>query len=375
MPMRRAIAFALVGAVFASTYVFKASRRMPDFFVYWQLGGRAAHAESIYRTADGEYQFKYFPEFAPLVIPIGLLPLPVAKAVWYSALVGALFALMRLAVLVLPDVHRTPVAIVTVLLIGLGKSYVEELVLGQINLLLTLLVVTIILMIKRGRDAVAGLLLALAIIVKPYALILALWLLLRRRTRAIVAALAGVIAGFLLLAVVYGLSGAAALHVGWWRTVRDTTVGTLMHPQNVSLAGMYAKWFGATSTAAWLTAATTVALLGLATFLLLSGRDVAAPDGLEVALLIALTPLISPQGWDYVFVVYTPAVAYVVNYADGLPRSVRWLTMMAIAAMGLTLFDLLGRRLYYTLVMNSIPTVGALVVIGSLALLRYRKVA
>ncbi|HZT77561.1 MAG TPA: glycosyltransferase family 87 protein [Vicinamibacterales bacterium] len=373
--MRRAIGLALLAAAFVSIYVGKASRRMPDFFVYWQVGARAAHAEPIYRVSDGEYQFKYFPEFAPLAIPIGALPLRVAKVVWYAGLVAAFLAVLRLALRVLPERRKPAALLVTILIVGLGKSYAEELVLGQINLLLTLIVLCTILALARGRDILAGLLIALAVVVKPYALILTPWLLVRGRFRAIAAAIGGGVAAFLLLAAVYGPRAAVALHVAWWRTVRDTTVGTLMHPENVSLAGMYGKWFGATPTAAWLTAATALALLLAAAIVMFARRGVAQPDGLELGLLIALTPLLSPQGWDYVLVVFTPAVAYVVNYADALPRPVRWLTALGIAAVGLTLYDLLGRRLFYLLIMNSVTTLGALVIVGSLVLLRLRKAA
>ena len=67
------------------------------------------------------------------------------------------------------------------------------------------------------------------------------------------------------------------------------------------------------------------------------------PDGLEAALLIAMTPLLSPQGWDYVLVVCTPAVVCLANYNDRLPRALRLLSVVAVAAIGLTLFDLVGR--------------------------------
>ena len=38
------------------------------------------------------------------------------------------------------------------------------------------------------------------------------------------------------------------------------------------------------------------------------------PEGLEGALLLTLMPLLSPQGWDYVFLLSTPAIVFLVNY-------------------------------------------------------------
>jgi hypothetical protein len=365
----------VLAAAAACVFVFKASHRMPDFEVYWRAGARAAHAEPLYRVADGEYQFKYFPAFAMLAIPIGVLPLPAAKMVWFIASVGALVALLWLSVRALPERRKTAGLLVLVLIAGLGRYYAQELVLGQINLWFTLVIITTMLAFKRGREARGGFLVVLAIVVKPYALILVPWLAARRQKRSIVAALVGAGAACLLPAGVYGFTGAAALHLEWWRTVRDTTAGTLTHPDNISLAGMYTKWFGATPVAAWLAIATAALLLAAGTVAFVYRRGVARPDGLEIALLAAMTPVLSPQGWGYVAVVSTPAIGYLTNYEDRLPKPLRWLMFLAIAAIGLTLFDLLGRRLYYILVRNSITTLGILVVIASLLILRLKKTA
>ena len=45
-----------------------------------------------------------------------------------------------------------------------------------------------------------------------------------------------------------------------------------------------------------------------------------APDTLEASLLLLLIPLLSPQGWDYVFLIGTPAVMLLINELPSLPR-------------------------------------------------------
>jgi hypothetical protein len=373
--IRRVALVCLIVAAGASLVTFKASRKMPDFEVYWRAGARAAHAEPLYRVADGEYQFKYFPASAVLAIPIGALPLPVARGVWFAALLGALIAVLWLSVRTLPE-RRKPVGVLlAVLIVGLGKYYAKELVIGQIDLLLVLVVISVMLALKAGHETRAGWLVALAVMVKPYALILVPWLVARGRTQSVVTVAPAMAVAFLLPAPTYGLAGSVALHMDWWRTVSATTVGTLTHPDNVSLAAMYTKWFGATATAHTFAVVTTIALLGVAAAVFLGRRSVPQPDGLEAGLLIALTPLLSPQGWDYVLVVCTPAVVCLANYIDRLPRALRLLSAVAIAAIGLTLFDLVGRTVYYALIRMSVITLGVLVVIALLGVLRVRKVA
>src|SRR5690606_16561849 len=105
------------------------------------------------------------------------------------------------------------------------------------------------------------------------------------------------------------------------------------------------------------------------------GRGVAHPEVLEGALLLTLIPLISPQGWDYVFLIATPAVALFANYDDRLPAAVRWTTWAAVATIGLSLFDLMGRERYAAFMSWSVITLCFLVLVGALVTLRARRIA
>jgi hypothetical protein len=65
----------------------------------------------------------------------------------------------------------------------------------------------------------------------------------------------------------------------------------------------------------------------------------------------------------------------VVNDEDRLPQPLRALTIVALAAIGLVIFDLVGRAAYYTLMRLSFVTVCFFVVIAAMTALRLRKVA
>jgi hypothetical protein len=356
-------------------FVAKASRRMPDFEVYWRAGARAAAAEPLYRPSDEDYQLKYFPAFAIAAIPLGLLPLDTAKAVWFALSAAALAVLLPLSVTLLPH-RRQPIwLLIGVLLIGLGKYYAEDLVLGQINTLVALVAALALLALSRGREAVGGLLVALAIVLKPYALILAPWIAARRQRPSIVALGVGLLVAGVLPAFIYGLDGTVGLYRDWWRTVTTTTDGTLLHSDNVSLASLWAKRLGIGAAATSLATMSSIALLIAAAVVFLRRTGVERPEGAEAALLLAITPLISPQGWDYVLVLGTMTLLYIVNDFDQLPRAVQALTVGAIAAVGLTLYDLLGRRPIYALLDLSVITIGMVALIGVLCTLRMRKLA
>jgi hypothetical protein len=284
-------------------------------------------------------------------------------------------ALPWLARRALPDQRMPGWWLVGVLLVGLGKYHAEDLVLGQINILLTLVVVGAIVAFNGGRDALGGGLVAVAVVIKPYALILLPWLVARREPRALAGAAAVSTVAMLLTVADYGVSGTVLLHREWWATVTTTTADTLTHSDNVSVAAMFTRWIGAGAAASWLATGAGVLLLASAVAVFLRRRGVPRPDGLEAALLLALTPPISPQGWDYVLVVSTPALIWLANYHDQLPPVMRWLTAGAVAITLLTLYDLLGRSLLYALLNLSVITVAVFVVIGALYTLRVRRAA
>jgi hypothetical protein len=124
-----------------------------------------------------------------------------------------------------------------------------------------------------------------------------------------------------------------------------------------------------------LAAATSAAVLGAAVAVFVRRSAVSFPEGLEGALLLTCIPLLSPQGWDYVFLVSTPAVLFIVNYADRLPATMRTVTILALGIIGLSLYDVMGRAAYAAFMAWSIVTVCYFVVIAALCTLRLRRIA
>jgi hypothetical protein len=310
-----------------------------------------------------------------LAIPIGLLPLPAAEGVWFATSVGLLVALVTMAVR-LPVERRRPLRwLVIFTVIACAKFYAHELVLGQVNILFAVVAVGTLLAMKTGREAAAGALVPLAIVIKPYAVLFLPWLAARGRLASIGAAGAGFAAVLLLPAVVYGWDGNVTLHREWWRTVTETTAPNLSVYDNVSLAAMFFRWVGPGQLSARLAYGAGVVLLAVAALVFARRRGVGFPEGVEGALLLTLMPLLSPQGWDYVFLIATPAIVFIANYENLLPPAMRLLTLAAVATIAFSLFDLMGRTAYYAFMRLSFISVCFVVVIAALATLRLRKIA
>jgi hypothetical protein len=374
----RLTATLLIAAVvmaLAFLFVGKVSRKMPDFEVYWTAANRARQAEPLYRAEDGHYQFKYLPAFAVLTIPLGAFSLGTAKAIWFVASVALLTLLIISSVRLMPERRRPTPILVTLTLLVMAKFYGHELVLGQMNALFGVIAAAAALAAVSGREAITGVLMALAIAVKPYAVIFLPWVVARRRFASIAAAVVGCALIFAIPCVVYGVHGTIELHRNWWSTVTASTAPNLTNADNVSIAAMWAKWMGAGRLATNLTAVTSAGALAVAIFVFVRRSGVRAPEALECAVLLTLIPLLSPQGWDYVFLISTPAIMLLVNYDDTLPRTPRILTRVALVAIGLSVYDVMGRAAYGTFMSLSIITVCYFIVVSALCVLRARAIA
>jgi hypothetical protein len=275
----------------------------------------------------------------------------------------------------LPERRRSERVLIWLTLLFMAKFYAHELLLGQTNLLLGALLVAALLAVQIDLPRVAGVLIALAAFIKPYALLLLPWLVVSHGLAAGAVSVAVLGAGLLVPALVYGWSGNLALLSGWYTTVTTSTAPNLLGADNISLAAMWAKWIGPGPTAAGLAAFSAAAALALAAVAWRRRDRVAEGSYLEFALLMLLIPLLSPQGWDYVLLLATPAVVCLLDRWPELSRPWQAFSLAALGVMGLTIFDLMGRTLYSRFMALSIVTVCAIGVAVSLAHLRRKALA
>jgi hypothetical protein len=374
--VRTRLLLAVLAAVsLVALFTTRVSRKMPDFEVYWTAGSRAISAEPLYRAEDGHFQFKYLPAFAVIAAPLALVPMNAAKAFWFATSAVLILVLLGLSVQALPEPKRPIVLLLVLTFLGMAKFYAHELVLGQVNLLFAVLVVLAVVEMRRGREWTAGLLIALAIVVKPYAALFVPWLALRPNRTALAAMAAGLIAALLLPAVMYGWTGNLRLLSEWWHTVTSSTAPNLTNQDNVSLAAMFTKWLGPQPGATTLALLFGFMLLTLTAVAVAGRRGIREPDALEASLLLMLIPLLSPQGWDYVFLISTPAVMLLINELPSLPRNLRIATIASIAIAALSIYDLMGREAYGMFMALSAITICFVVEVAALITLRFRRIA
>jgi hypothetical protein len=217
MNRRRLFAATMLLAVALGAYPLRVSRNMRDFEVWWTAAIRAAAAQPLYRTDDGHYQFKYLPAFAVLAMPLGVVPLPVAKPVWFFISVALIVALIAFSIRLLPEQRRPTWVLAVMAVLVMGKFYARELDLGQVNLAFAVAATGAFVAMKARREMLAAALLVLTIAIKPYGVLLLPGLVVRRQMPTAVAAAIGVWLLLLLPVPLYGLAGTIDLHWGWWQ--------------------------------------------------------------------------------------------------------------------------------------------------------------
>ena len=373
--IRRLLLPALICVLAFGAFEWKIQHKMVDFEVYRQAATRLTHDEDLYRDSDGHWQFKYLPAFAMITAPIAWFTDDAAKTVWFALSIGALVLLLRWSAQFVPARRRSTNALIGLTLLFMLKFYVHEVQLGQVNVVFTLLAVAGIGALQSELPVVAGILFVGAVCVKPYAVLLGPWLLVSEDRRATVAFAGALAVALIAPAAVYGVRGNVTLLWHWWQTLTTTTAPNLLLQDNVSFASAWAKWLGPGKVAS------AVAILSGVGSLLLVGdmwrrrADISEPAYLEVAALLVLMPILSPQGWDYVLLLSTPAIALLLDREAELPKPWRTAVWTSVSLLGLVVFDLVGRTIYHAFMMSSIVTVVAVALVAALAQVRRQQLA
>ncbi len=342
----------VTGAVLTLVAIVGVFRHGGDLEVYWRAARRFLAGAPLYPAADGLRTFRYAPGAAILFGPLAPLPLWLARALWYGVMVVVSVAVIRALAS-----RRAPVSyggvVVLVAALGVARPFLDEFHYAQANVAVLGLMVGAFVAEDRGRGALAGLLVALAIGLKLAPLLFVADWALRRRWRSLAGCAVGL--GLLALAplVTYGPAGTLRNHAAWFGSLATAAPGLLVHGGNQSVFAMAAR-LGLPTWVAVLAAA------GLVAWAL--GSPFPEP---RRSLLLLCFGLAAPLGWFWNFVCALPAMCLLLASR----RHLAW----PVALFGLSslvpLYDVGGPRLEHWVFEHSIPglSMGALFVLTARA--------
>jgi Glycosyltransferase family 87 len=369
-------------AFFLAIYLIRIRGDMVDFRVNYQAGERLRAGENLYRTEDGHFMFKYLPFSALLYLPLSFLPLEVAKAIWYGALVASAVAMFYLSNRIALGAEKSRRATWVLPPLILAKFCFREMKLGQINLIVMLVLLFMVRTLIASRRTPgwrqrlrAGWLWGLGTSLKPYGSIFLPYLLVGKEWMALASGVAAIFISLLIPALFYGWAGNLLVLRDWAATLSQSTPTLFTSNDNISIIACLMKWTGNLRLSMTLTAA----LVGLLAVLMLAmifiGKKVEEPVGLESALLLTLIPLISPLGWDYTLLMSVLAVTFIVKHFFDYPPWLRVVLVLNFCVISLSIYDVIGGNLYGAFMSHSILTINFLLIVGLIAHLRFRRLA
>lgn len=274
------------------------------------------------------------PTFALAVAPLALFPYPVAWGIWQClSLVALGWALTLIAREVRPP-FSPPLWIVLGCLVLLFPPLSFHLLYAHTELFILLLLTGAWVSLRRGKEVPAGLLLALAGVLRLYPLFFLFLLFQRRAWKALLAALVGGL-GLVLLA---GLVAGPASYLRYLEVLRRDISTFYPLWGNASIWGSVHKaaaLWPSLEGLAWLrdglAAALSLGLLGGT--LALTWKDAHLPASLDrhFALFTAVVLLVSPLSWVYYQVLlYLPFLLLLAAWRGGrLSRLIRYVVVAA----------------------------------------------
>lgn len=352
-------------------WVARAHHAMPDFERYHTAASRVLQGESPYQAA-GPRPFTYLPALAMALVPFALFEYEAAKFLWFAVSVGLLTALVRWAVHAVPERRRSEDVLQWMALALMAPFYAHELVSGQANVLLGVLLVGTLLAVQVDLPRIGGVMLGIAIFIKPYALLLLPWLAFAHGRHAAAATTMVVAGGLILPALLFGWTGNVEMLAAWFQTISGAPLDAARLNESVSIGAMWAKWFGLNRLMYFLTVLSTTAILGLITTVWVHRRTVFDPDYLECALVLLLIPLLSSRGSESLLLLATPAVILLIDRWSEVSPRWRLATGLALATMWASALDVFGPGVRQAVTGSAVVTVAALTIVVATAHLRWK---
>ena len=379
--IRVILLFLLLFVIFLSLFLYKVKGDMIDFEVNYQAGKRLRAGESLYQVKDGHFMFKYLPSSALLYLPLSFIPLDAAKAIWYFAVIFCLVSIVYTSKKLIPQKRGKGVYLFVLPPVILAKFFLRELQLGQINAVITTVLLLMIWFMAIGKtektsmnEIWMGILWGLAVALKPYALIFFPYFLLKKKWKALLSAAGLLFVSFLVTSLFYGFGGNVIIHKEWVSTLSQSTPRLLTSQDNISIIALFMKWTGRQALSVFLSGLVIAGLAILVFVMMQKGKKIAQAPLLECSVLLILIPLISPLGWDYTLLISVLGVMILIRHF--FKFSLFWRVILAANFFIITfsLYDLMGRKFYAVFMSWSVITINFLILIGYLAYLRFKKI-
>jgi len=289
-----------VGVYLFGLGISAALRSQGDFAIYYLAGQRAAHHAALYPETDSS-RFLYAPVFAIAFVPFGKMALGAAQSAWFVLNAVALLALIAGSGRLLFDDRRLPASLIVVPLLLVSRFVNNNVEHGQINLCALALIVWSIATAERHQPAASGLMLATAILIKPFGLLAALYLTLSKRVSPLLWTGLWIAVLLALPIAFFGLSSAIAETTSYIRAAASMSVRyhTMLTNQSSTSAAIRLLSAASGEPHAFLIGAgfEFVLMAGVSCWIMRSGDPGSRNGRLALCGLFCIMPSLAPVSW------------------------------------------------------------------------------
>lgn len=308
-----------------------------DFNVYFHAAREIMGGGDPYQHSLGDWTpYLYPPLLAELIVPLALLPLPVAAYLWFLINAASIAAAAWMSASLAddkrgraePDQHvsestlcRGAIAAFAVVLVL--RFVLDTFYLGQVNAVVAALAVAHVYLYARGRKALSAVALVVAVSIKLTPALLLLYHIAKLRLKFAVVCAALLVAVTALSFLPFGARGTDAFQAFWNRTVKNEQGYDFAYSGNQSLRGAIARRAGQSNESTLSSdgpsrrpgdAATlliSIVLLALAVFAAVRARSELAAAAPFFCCLVLLSPL----SWKAHYVILILPVAHLLSLA------------------------------------------------------------
>jgi hypothetical protein len=296
------LAWIAIGIYLVALGIAAVMRTQGDFNVYYRAGARVLSGDAIYRLDESSH-FLYAPIFAIAFAPFAALPLRAAQLAWYLISAISIVALIRGSARMLLGRARTITPAMILIPVLLSARFIDNNIEhGQINLPTLALAVWAIIFGEEDFAIASGAMLALAILIKPFAGLAALFLLLEGKWRPLLFSIGFAIALILAPMLFFGPRGTVDQTLAYLRVVSSMTDRYTLMLTNQSATSAVARLMslgthGATSHAAlYIGTGIEAALIAAVISWFLRTPD-SGPHRFQLAALFCIMPSLVPISW------------------------------------------------------------------------------
>jgi alpha-1,2-mannosyltransferase len=325
-----------------------------DFNVYYHAAGEVMGGGDPYQHSLGDWTpYIYPPLLAELIVPLALLPLPVAAYLWFLISAASIVAAAWMSASLAddkrgpaaPDQHVTEstawrLAMGACAVVLVLRFVLDSFNLGQVNAVVAALAVAHIYLYARDRKALSAVALVVAVSIKLIPALLLLYHIAKLRLKFAAVCAALLVAVTALSFLPFGPRGTDAFQTFWNRTVKNEQGYDFADSGNQSLRGGIARLAGQSNERTLsresesrrpgdaATLLISIVLLALAVFAAVRARSELAAAAPFFCCLVLLSPL----SWKAHYVILILPVARLLSLAKTSGKARNWIAVTLGAA-------------------------------------------